>query len=255
MNGMELDDTKIEKLFSFRKIPYLLDHIQIDIKGTLLDQLFNVQRRIYELDSYLESNWDLDPKNLNFLWRSIYEAIEDCGYSRAEAIKLCKHIKRYELHEIQLREGKRPYRLSMEYFYYYKSCDVRLIRQIIMDKLTDDHSSRILQDWRYFDLATEVNDDIEDVFEDMHTINANAFLISINERSLVHTKDVFKDFLDQIGHKSKRRLERIRSENYSNIQSWTLEIIRDTKLLMQKNLERITNNTMNTTSQLDKCAS
>ena len=70
------------------------------------------------------------------------------------------------------------------------------MRQIIIDSCPGSFHNNHLTDWRYFDLITELNDDIEDVFEDITTINANAFLISINENSVEKTRKDFSIFLN-----------------------------------------------------------
>ena len=246
---MSIDDKKIEKLFNYRKIPYVLKDLAIINSKALLSDLYELQRNIYALDHYLESNWKLSSSNLNKHWKAIYNTLEKLGYNRSQAQDLCKHIKKYELHEIQLREGKRPYRLSMEYFYYYKSCDVRLMRQILVDKSIKTKSK--LADWRYFDLATEVNDDIEDVFEDMETINANAFLILINERSVNEAHDKFDAFLKHIEHKSSLRRSKVNTKAFNQIHNWTVEIIADTSKLMLENLKKIKSESLETRGKLE----
>ena len=66
-------------------------------------------------------------------------------------------------------KGLLPTRLEMEYFYFYKSCDVKLLRRLIYEtRLKGSKSFGSLSDWRYFDLVTEVNDDVADILKTYH---------------------------------------------------------------------------------------
>lgn len=60
-----------------------------------------------------------------------------------------------------------------------------------------------MEEWRLFDLVTEVNDDVEDVFEDCDTINANSFLISTIEIGRKETRKIFTQFLNHLSRENK----------------------------------------------------
>jgi hypothetical protein len=125
------------------------------------------------------------------------------------------------------------------------------MRQIILDRNPELFRISELADWRYFDLVTEVNDDIDDVYEDIETINANAFLISINESSIKSTRKDFTDFLKKIEYKSKERSKRVVREDFGTIHNWTMENIRSTKKLMDQRLEMLSSKAIDTKSKLD----
>ena len=204
-------------------------------KKRLYNQLIDLQKAIYELDSILELNWNLDSKQLNKAWNKIYNSLSKLGYTQEDAQKLCLHIKRYEKHECQLRENKSPLRLNLEYFYYYKSCDVRLMRQLIMDRIDRYEGRKIkLTDYRYFDLITEINDDVEDVFEDQTTINANAYLITLFDTPKSRCHEVFNNLIELFVNKSENRLLRQRNKWTIMLNDWTNEVATDTKALLDK---------------------
>jgi len=138
------------------------------------------QVSIYWLDDYLENNWEIKKSELSKFWKAIHKDMTDCGIPKSKLAEYSKHIMKYQSHELNLREAKMPTDGSIEYYYYYKSCDVRLMRQIIYDLSEDLDSKSTLADWRYFDLVTEVNDDVEDMFEDLETINVDGNTVKKN---------------------------------------------------------------------------
>lgn len=230
---------KILQLFKYRQIPKLVQESSIKDKKQFLDYLVVLQKRIYELDSYLESNWKIKSKKLEKYWKGIYEAIQVFGYDINESESLSSHIKRYQLHELQLRDNKLPMRLSKEYYYYYKSCDVRLMRQIILDKSENEYIK--LSDWRLYDLVTEVNDDVEDIFEDCSTINGNAFLLHfLSVKDIQNTEKEFIDFLDDIKSRSIKKFGSTQDLSELELHYNTMLRINETKQLISRNLIKFT---------------
>lgn len=197
-------DTKIEGLFLYRMFDSLY-HISGKENSDISDfhnKLKCLQSSIYHLDAHLEENWNLDENVLLKKWAAIYESLSLFGITNEDSESYCKHIKRYEKHEMQIREGKMPERYTMEYFYFYKSCDVKLLRRLIYEKLLLNKVKFIASEWRWFDLITEVNDDVEDLFEDLDFINGNRFLISIIAKGKSKTKIEFESFINFIHSKN-----------------------------------------------------
>ncbi len=230
---------KINELFEYRKLPFLLNHFVKKDKKWMHRKLIDLQVAIYDLDRYLESNWKLKSDKLDHYWSKIYSQLNKLDFTQSEISILVKHIQKYQLHESQLRENKLPTRLSFEYYYYYKSCDVRLMREII-NIYNDILRSKIdVASWRYYDLITEMNDDIEDVFEDQLTINGNLFNIMIFEHGLKHTEKAFKYHLDNILKKSERKFKHSKNAYEQKIRKWTLKRHKQTTKLMEKQLIKI----------------
>jgi hypothetical protein len=228
-------EDKIEELFEYRKIPFLLSRVKKKERKPLKKKLISLQKDIYKLDSYLESNWDLKEKKLDKHWNRIYKTLAKLGFNENESDDLCKHIRKYQLHETQLRAHKMPTRLSEEYYYYYKSCDVRLIRVIIDAYTKDDKISLELSDWRYFDLITEINDDVEDIFEDQKTINGNLFNIMIYERGLEATVKVFYEKLTEFYNAASKKFLMTNDQDKLSLMKWTAINYYETAELLKKN--------------------
>jgi len=163
-----------------------------------------------------------------------------CGVPKSKLTEYSKHIMKYQRHELNLRSGKMPTEGSTEYYYYYKSCDVRLMRQIIYDRSEDLDSKFTLADWRYFDLVTEVNDDVEDMFEDLETINGNYALIARWQFGKKEANKMIEEFLDQIEEKNKDRYTKRKSDSdYKIIYKKTKKQIKATRKLLLKNSNKL----------------
>jgi len=215
-----------------------MEDIPKKAKKTITEDLIIVQTAIYELDHYLETNWKLKTQKLKKYWSKIYKTLKPFDVSKKDYKDLTAHIEKYQLHESQLREGLLPSRLSMEYYYYYKSCDVRLTRQLIYNQFAENKWTHNLADWRYFDLITEVNDDIEDVKEDHKTINGNMFLIMMYSEGLKKTDKAFKSFITEIEKKSKQKLKSKNTKTQKDIHKWTMAAISETRKLQQKQVKK-----------------
>jgi DNA helicase IV len=118
----------------------------------------------------------------------------------------------------------------MEYFYFYKSCDVKLLRRLIYDR--NAALAKVIKpsEWRTFDLVTEVNDDVVDLQEDTTTINGNRFLISLLQFGKKKTVQIFNDFLDEMDVRN-RALD-VKSIEGVEFIEWTDSQIRETKELV-----------------------
>lgn len=231
---------KIKALFEYRDIPKLMKDGNIKGKKALTKNLINLQIAIYRLDEYLESNWKTTKTELNKYWKEIHKAMMECGIPKSKLADYSKHILKYQAHELNLRSGKLPTEGSIEYYYYYKSCDVRLMRQIIYDLSDGLEEMYTLPDWRYFDLVTEVNDDVEDMFEDLKTINGNYALIarwSVGKKKSIR---LIMDFLDLIEEKNLERYQKRKSDSlYKVIYKMTKKQIKDTRKLLIKNNKKL----------------
>lgn len=188
---------KIKILFEYRKLPTLPSLSSLMVAEYNRDLLFNkleyLQKTIYHLDHALETMFDINQDLLNENWQAIYKALDSLGIT--EYKEYCKEIYSYQKHELSIREGDSILDLPMEHFYYFKSCDVKLIRRIIYDAYPDLHDKIPLEEWKTFDLITEINDDVEDVFEDLGTINGNRYLLEIQKIGINKTTHNFKSFI------------------------------------------------------------
>jgi len=226
---------KIIELFEYRKLPTLISY-----GGHLWDEqyyemLIQLQYDIYLLDEVLESHWEVDMDIIADKWVDIHDDLRALSVPEHMIDKYCNHIYKYQRHELDLRRGKLPTRLSMEYFYFYKSCDVKLLRRLIYDH--NPQLSRLIPtaDWRLFDLVTEINDDVVDLQEDVTTINGNRFLISYLQYGKETTVGTFYSYLDDL---QLRNDQREPSPSVLDYNQWTTDQIRATKDLVLSQAEQ-----------------
>ena len=229
---------KIKDLFLYRKFPFLMEMAGQNYKNhPLIEQLIKLQEAIYYLDHHLETHWDIKAIDLKPFWDDIFKALKNIGLNKEEQLDYVKHLEKYQKHELYMREGKWPNRFNLNYFYFYKSCDVKMLRRIIYKFYPSLQKTFTLADWRYFDLITEVNDDIEDIFEDQETINGNSLLINLHTIGIQSTKKMFQGFIKEIEIKNEERLKT--KPSYKKIFDWTQNETRATQKLLVKNLKSV----------------
>lgn len=227
---------KIEQLFEYRAFHelYRMSGASAVEIGTFHHQLVELQARIYDLDAYLESTWHLKENKLAAFWKKIYQALGKLGVPEYQHSAYCSQIHKYQKHETDLRFQLLPTRLKMEYFYFYKSCDVKLQRRLLLEHFPVLRKLFTTGDWRYFDLVTEINDDATDLEEDLSTINGNRLLISFYTEGLEATQQAFEIFLNSISAKSKHRFGgRNVSTFHKNIHNRTVEQVNATLAIIQ----------------------
>lgn len=234
---------KIISLFEYRLFPQLLDQSEKDseIKTAFQENLIDLQASIYFLDAHLEAHWTTDKKVLDWHWQNMVKHLSAFGVSPAMSPMYLNHIRKYEKHELELRAGKSPVRLDMEYFYFYKSCDVKLLRRLIYEKYPLLSATwGKLSDWRYYDLVTEVNDDVEDLYEDLQYINGNRFLISLLYQGKETTKKQFADFLNVVKAKATQKTKDTKSKKQQRVTELTLQRVDETLKLLDDRVDNIT---------------
>jgi hypothetical protein len=166
------------------------------------NKLTDLQYRIYLLDAYLEGQWELDPVQLKTYWKAISESLSAFQYSPKQIKSQLAEIRLYEHIESNTRVNKWPTKVSFKEFYTTKSCDVRLLRHLIyrshpaLNDVWDENA------WTYYDLITEINDDIADVTEDLPTYNGNRFLISILRKGEKKTAEQYRRYLEKVTSKA-----------------------------------------------------
>lgn len=234
-------EKKIDALFEYRKLPTLLAKGNYSKESSLYRGLVQLQIAIYHLDLYLESNWKTKKSELKKYWKEIYRCMKDLGISKKRAEEYLKHIERYQKHELQLRTNKYPTDYSLEYYYFYKSCDVKLMRRIIYDYIPELKKDYSLADWRIFDLITEIDDDVEDVFEDLDNINGNYFMIMLWQKDKKIVFKFFSEFLKELGKRARSKFAAKDSAS-KQIKLWTLKELKASQQLLDKRIRQWNDN-------------
>lgn len=236
---MKVLTAKIRTLFAYRDFDHLyeLGGLEGAKRDRLEEKLIRLQQDIYFLDEYLETNWELEDSELKLYWNPIHQSLSNLGVASSDYDDYSAHIYKYQQHEMQLRTKKDLLRLSMEYFYFYKSCDVKLLRRIIYNHAPKISKYYSLSDWRCFDLITEVNDDVEDLVEDMQSINGNRLQLIINKHGIERAKSEFVTFMDQIEKQSKARVKTKNSKHYDAIHAKVVEQVLLTKKMLDQSVQ------------------
>jgi hypothetical protein len=217
-------EKKISDLFEYRRIPWLVNYIENEgFRELYLKLLIDLQKEIFHYDSELERSWTLDHQRLEVLWASMESSLQRIISVGGDVEEYLSQIRTYALNEMSMRTGFHLNNLPIRYFYYYKSCDVRLIRRLIFERCEENVLKHNLSDWLIFDWVTEVNDDICDVFEDLDTNNGNRFLHSCMNVGLDRTFNEYIDFLHYLRGKATDSDNLPVNGKQQLILNWTLE--------------------------------
>ncbi len=230
---------KIVTLFNYRLIPELIHNCDLESKEPFLQKLVELQVAIYDLDHHLETNWNVNTKNLKQYWDEIYRVMSLFDLSGPAQKELCDEIQIYQKRELDLREGLSPARYPIEDLYYYKSCDVRLMRKLIYHHSHNLEEKLPFDSWYEFDLLTEVNDDIEDIFEDLDVYNGNRFLFSVFEFGKMKTYKRYQDFISEIGIKARTKIAQMDLDEDFDLLGKLDVIIVETQDLLSRRLNRL----------------
>jgi len=232
---------KIKDLFAYRKLTDLLGMTDLVKNQPFINQLIDLQYQIYMLDEYLESKWELSEKELDPLWQAIRGSLKNAGYSPKKIKKLLSDIKKYQQIEQNCRKDKWPTKVSFRKFYHAKSCDVRLIRHLIYKAQPDLANTWEEDGWYYYDIITEVHDDVADLQEDLKTYNGNRFLISLLRKGADKTLDQYEGQLNKTLDKAIAYFaDKQTTGKYKELEAWTLARAKETiKLLNSKEAKRL----------------
>lgn len=191
---------KVDSLFAVRHIN---DNIQfVCSKETdrrwIINNLRSLQYSIYELDRCGELNWIPSNNILDRLWTSIYKQLSLFGLGKQEIKLLLHDMQAYQRVEALLREGRSPTEVPIQEFYYLKTCDVRLARKLITLVTQHKNSTATALAWTYYDLASEICDDLTDTWEDSSNFNCNRFSIRRRISGETETREEYGSFLQLI---------------------------------------------------------
>ncbi len=233
----EATKEKIKELFAYRRLTDLLglSNMAKDVKFT--NQLIDVQYQIYMLDGYLESQWEIHKKDLEVYWDAIKDSLLQMGYKKKQIASLVTEIKEYQQIERDCRKDIWPTGVSFKTFYTTKSCDVRLIRHLIYKSHQDLENLWKEKAWWYYDMITEIHDDIEDLEEDIRTYNGNRFLISILRKGAEKTRHDYEQYLRNITEKARVYFEsKMQKGKNKQLAAWTESRSKETIRLLHDRL-------------------
>ncbi len=221
--------SKILELFEYRHLVQLISMSDIQEGDTFLEQLILLQTEIYNLDAVLESKWELTEQDFDIHWTILSSRLSGFGIAESLHEDYLSNIKTYLKHELMMRQGIAPTDIDLEEYYYYKSCDVQLIRRIILDASPKLRMITKADDWRYFDYITEINDDVIDLVEDHDSINGNGVAFQLNKYGFNETARILKGFINASVAYGKDKVTLARDNSFiKQISKWTDHVGRDT---------------------------
>lgn len=91
-----------------------------------------------------------------------------------------------------------------------------------------------LSDWKFYDLITELHDDIEDVFEDMEGFNGNRYLLTVLTDGKREAEQQFGAFLQQIREESQHHFEGATGKHKEFLANWTSRRANQTERLLKR---------------------
>lgn len=228
---------KIRDLFAYRRLSDLLSLSNMAKDEKFAHHLIDVQYQIYMLDGYLESKWEIHKKDLKEYWDAIKDSLRQMGYKKKHISSLVTEIEDYQQIETDCRNDKWPTRVSFKKFYTTKSCDVRLIRHLIYQSHHDLENLWKEKSWVYYDMITEINDDIADLEEDIRTYNGNRFLISILRKGAERTRHDYEQYLRNLTEKARVYFEnKLQKGKNKQLASWTESRSKETIRLLHTKL-------------------
>ncbi|MDQ3903404.1 MAG: hypothetical protein M3247_07170 [Thermoproteota archaeon] len=239
----EIISTKVAALFAVRRIDaniHFVCHKEIE-RQWLINKLRSLQYSIYKLDRCGETNWIPSNNILDELWANIYEQLRFFGIGKREINLLLRDMKAYQRVEALLREGRSPTEVAIQDFYYLKTCDVRLARRLISLVTHHKYSKFITLAWNYYDLASEICDDLTDVWEDSFNYNCNRFTIKRRLFGENETRAEYSSFLHLI-EAGARDLTKGAKESgileINQICQWALRTIDTAKVILERCLKK-----------------
>lgn len=257
-NKMKLTDKnvitkKIQDLFAYRRLTDLFMTCGLQDGHQLITDLYELQYQIYLLDAYLESTWALEKEKLEEHWKGIHSAFKPFHLSDKRIHSLLSEIRDYERIEANCRQKRWPTEVSFKKFYTTKSCDVRLIRHLLYTIHPELRTFCDEKSWVYYDLITEVNDDISDLYEDLETYNVNRFLISILRKGHPRTRESYAGFISRTAYQAEFYFK-IHHEIGENAQvfEWTADRALETVDLLHSTTDTIDYKRCSASFLLDK---
>jgi len=174
IGGDSINIAKSADLLSSRRLLEHADSAAVLVTQDKWTRLTALQGAIYELDAYFEENWSINRDRLSGIWHKIERELA-CSVGRLREA-LLNDILVYQGFEWSLRrEFELP---NLGEYYYYKTCDVRLLRRLLEEDEQDRCRAR-LGAWNLYDIISEVADDFDDLELDIENFNGNRLLLGV----------------------------------------------------------------------------
>jgi len=228
---------KIKDLFKCRKISehLLLVKTKPQKRNWIMNKLLDLQYAIYKLDTYGENNWIIREADLKYIWSDIYSKLKPFSSSDINIISHINDIKVYQEIETGLRSNYLPTKIPIDEFYYMKTCDVRLARALISNLSPSPYPEKLNLFWGYYDLVSEIFDDLIDINEDSFNFNCNRLLIKMSSEGNKRTWDEYINYLNYIKFNLCKFSNNLGAKYlvFEDIIEWAIKRIHENELLLE----------------------
>lgn len=196
---------RAKELYEKRIAPYAPD-----LASPTRQAIINFQKLVFAVDHYFEHNEQLNPAFLNSFWNKFGKFLDDLEMSKELQATLLQDIKDYADIEASIRIGKRLAEYEIRFFYFKKSCDVRMQRHVIRYLNKQPASSSEPEIIR--DILEEIEDDVDDIAEDKLTpFGGNRFLEILSSKNVEKLKE-YATFIDSLPNAPQDLVQRIREK-------------------------------------------
>ena len=193
---------KTEELYEKRIAPHVPD-----ISPLKRETIIRFQKLVFVLDHYFEHNEQLAPAILDSVWTRFEKFLDDLEMPKDLQATLLQDIKDYADIEAGIRIGKKLAECEIRFFYFKKSCDVRMQRHIIRYLNTQPALSSEPEIIR--DILEEIEDDVDDIAEDKLTpFGGNRFLEILDSKD-VEKLDEYTTFVNSLPNAPQDLVQRI----------------------------------------------
>src|SRR3989344_498943 len=196
---------KAEELYSKRIAPYAPN-----LASPTREAIISFQKSVFVVDHYFEHNEQLNPAFLNSFWKQFEKFLDDLQMPKELQATILQDIKDYADIEASIRIGKKLAEYGIRFFYFKKSCDVRMQRHIIRylnKQQISSSESEIIRD-----ILEEIEDDLDDIEEDKLTpFGGNRFLEILNSINVEKLSE-YDTFINSLPNAPQDLVQRIREK-------------------------------------------
>ena len=196
---------KAEELYAKRIAPYAPD-----LASPTREAIINFQKLVFVVDHYFEHNQQLNPAFLNSFWNQFEKFLDDLQMPKELQATLLQDIKDYADIEASIRIGRKLAEYEIRFFYFKKSCDVRMQRHIIRylnKQQISSSESEIIRD-----ILEEIEDDLDDIEEDKLTpFGGNRFMEILNSKN-VEKLNEYDTFINSLPNAPQNLVQGIREK-------------------------------------------
>ncbi len=211
--ALEEIDRKTREVYEKRIAPYASG-----ISPAHQAAILSFQKLVFTIDYYFEHNEKINPQSIESFWAQSEKLLNDLGMPKDVQATITQDIRDYSEIEASVRKDKKLVDYKIDFFYFKKSCDVRMQRHLI--RFLNHLPAVSSADEVAKDIAEEIEDDVDDIEEDKLTpLNGNRFSETLNSKDLSKLQEYasFISSLQNISESLRKKITDKVNEEISKI--------------------------------------